>query len=268
MYYSFENMLADTSNIQKRYAGLVECETIGYSVLGKPIIMLHIGCGLVNMFITAGVHGRESVNTGLLMKVMTSYIDTYYDKPEYMKYSFYVVPLLNPDGYIMALTDKQYYEYKYNANCVDINRDFPCKSWSRYGASGNEPASQPETKALIAAFKSHPSVMYVDVHSRGNCIYYYRHSMSEQYNLRQRCMADILSDYTGYSLVNPEYEIDNGDAGGNTVHYYSEHFGMPAFTIETANDTEEFPMNYCLIGEIYDKLQYLPEAMIQCSRYI
>ena len=267
-YYKFEDMLADVLYLQKRYTGLVEYETIGYSVLGRPIIMLRVGCGCINMFISAGVHGRESINTGLLMRIIASYIDTYHNKPEYMKYSFYVIPLLNPDGYVMALSDKEYYEYKYNAKGIDINRDFPCVSWQSQGNFADKPASQPETRALISAFKSHPSVMYVDIHSRGNTIYYYRNSMPEQYNARQKLIADILCKYTGYSLMKPEFEVEPGDSGGNTVHYYSENFGMPAFTIETAGEETAFPMKYSLVEDVYINMKCLPEAMISCCQYI
>lgn len=267
-YYRFEDMLADVSYLQKRYSGLVEYETIGYSVLGRPIIMLRVGCGCINMFISAGVHGRESINTGLIMRIITCYIDTYHNKEEYMKYSFYVIPLLNPDGYTMALSDKKYYEYKCNARGIDINRDFPSASWQSKGDAANNPASQPETRALISAFKSHPSVMYVDIHSRGNTIYYYRNSMSEQYNARQKLIANDLCKYTGYSLMNPECEVEAGDSGGNTVHYYSENFGMPAFTIETADDNTAFPMKHSLIEDVYTNMKCLPEAMISCCQYI
>ncbi len=267
-YYMFEDMLADVSYLKERYTGLIECETIGYSVQGRPIVMLRVGCGCINMFISAGVHGRESINTGLLVRVISSYIDTYHNKPEFMKYCFCIIPLVNPDGYIKALTDPGYSDYKYNANGVDINRDFPSALWKQTETTGSIPASQPETRAVIAAFKSHPSIMYVDIHSRGNCVYYYRGVMSGKYNSRQQRMADILCRYTGYLAVDPELEVEAGDTGGNTVHYYSEAFGMPAFTIETADDSTGFPMKHNLIERVYINMRYLPEAMIRCCRYI
>ena len=48
-YYKFEDMLADVSYLKERYTGLIECETIGYSVQGRPIVMLRVGCGCINM---------------------------------------------------------------------------------------------------------------------------------------------------------------------------------------------------------------------------
>ena len=130
------------------------------------------------------------------------------------------------------------------------------------------PASQPETRALISAFKSHPSFMYVDVHSRGDCIYYYRTAMDSAYNNRQYDMVNILSDYTGYSICTPENEIEAGDSGGNSVHYYSEMYEMPAFTIETARDNVDFPMNISLAEQVYHNVKNLPEAMICCCQMI
>ncbi len=256
-YYSYEDILSDAKKLQKEYFGLIECETIGYSVQKRKIIMLIMGCGYRKIFLTAGIHGRESINPKVLMMFIRHYAEGYYGKPLFSKYSFCIIPLLNPDGYTEALTDSNKAGYKLNHNGVDINRNFPSVHYRSGGTSGEYAASEPETRALIMAFKSHPSVMYIDFHSRGECIYYYRSAMGEEYNKKQRAIAEEITEGSGYAAVPPEDEIDTGDTGGNSVHYYSETFKMPAFTIETAPCNTLFPMDISLADDAFIKLKNL-----------
>ncbi|MBE5936603.1 MAG: hypothetical protein E7265_01070 [Lachnospiraceae bacterium] len=266
-YYSYDELINDIKRLIKEYNGLLESEVIGYSVLGRAIPMLRVGCGHINMFICAGIHGRESINTELLIKITRRYLKKYCNHVYFSKYCFNIIPLLNPDGYTYAMTQSDYYEYKHNYNNIDINRDFPSVLWQKSIVTGKTSASQPETKALISAFKSHPSIMFVDIHSRGNCIYYYRKTMDSAYNKRQLLMAQILAKYTGYILLEPDFEIGDNDTGGNSVHYYSEKYKMPAFTIETCDDNQAFPIERETVNEVYDKMSRLPEAMINSLFY-
>lgn len=254
-YYSYQNLISDALLLQKQYSGLIEYETIGYSVKRRKIIMLIMGCGYRTIFLTGGIHGRESINTKLLMMLVSYYAEKYYGKDIFNRYSFNIIPLVNPDGYVMATSDDSKKEYKYNYNNVDINRNFPSVFYQKGGASGPYAASEPETNALMMAFKSHPSVMYLDFHSRGECIYYYRQAMSSKYNERQRAIANELKESIGYNLVPPEDEIGVDDSGGNSVHFYSEKFKMPAFTIETAPEDTAFPMDIRLAEEAFDRMK-------------
>ncbi len=256
-YYSYEDILYDAARLQKEYFGLIECETIGYSVQKRKIVMLMLGCGYKKIFLTAGIHGRESINPRILMKFAEYYAETYYETAEFYNYSFCIIPLLNPDGYVKALTEPSMAEYKFNQNGVDINRNFPSAHYRSGGVCGEYAASEPETRALIMAFKSHPSVMYIDFHSRGECIYYYRKALGDGYNKKQLAIAKKIAEGSGYVIKDPAEEIEDGDSGGNSVHYYSETFKMPAFTIETAPDNASFPMDMSLADEAFDKLKDL-----------
>ena len=109
----------------------------------------------------------------------------------------------------------------------------------------------------MLAFRSHPSLMYIDIHSRGEVIYYYRQAMDEEYNQRQLRIGRLLHQSTGYALVAPDEEVTDGDSGGNTVHYYSEEFNMPAFTIETAKEDVSFPMDLIHVEEAFIALKDL-----------
>lgn len=67
--------------------------------------------------------------------------------------------------------------------------------------------------------------------------------MTEEYNKEQHRLACLLSTLTGYVLMPEQKEIELNDSGGNTVHYYSEKFCMPAITIETVDELAYFPLS-------------------------
>ena len=188
-------------------------------------------------------------------------------------YTILMIPLLNPDGYMISLYGHKsvrnpalqsklkrikynYSEWKFNGRGIDINRNFPCRSWKPKGIN-DYAASENESKALIQVFHQYRIKCYLDFHSRGKCIYYYRNSMSEKYNERQLYIAKRLKNITKYELVDPENEIEYGDSGGNTVQYFSEHFNKPALTIETVDENEPFPLDYRLRISTYEEIKLI-----------
>lgn len=181
------------------------------------------------------------------------------------------VPLLNPDGYMISLKGfdvirnpllKQKCteigimpsEWKYNARGIDINRNFPCRLWKPKSVDDFW-ASENETKALVQLFNEYKSNGFLDIHSRGKSIYYYRSMMPENYNKHQFEIACRLREITNYELVPPEEEIDTGDSGGNTVHYYSENFNKPALTIETVEEEATFPLSNRYRDLVFEELK-------------
>lgn len=181
------------------------------------------------------------------------------------------IPLLNPDGYMIslrgfeAINDEKlrkkcisrnipYQEWKFNARGIDINRNFPSRLW-RPKNKGDQPASENETKALILIFNEFKSKGFLDFHSRGKQIYYYRSMMTDKYNEKQFEIASRFKKITNYELVPPEEELDNGDSGGNTVHYYSEHFNKPALTIETVDEEAPFPLDAKYRTSVFEELK-------------
>lgn len=181
------------------------------------------------------------------------------------------IPLLNPDGYMISLKGYEEIsdailrarclsrkipaaEWKCNARGVDLNRNFPSKLW-RPKDEGDVAASENETKALINVFHEHRSKGFLDFHSRGNMIYYYRSLMTDKYNEKQFEIASRFHKITNYVLVPPEEEVDNGDSGGNTVHYYSEHFHKPTLTIETVEEIAPFPLDNKYRAPVFEELK-------------
>lgn len=212
---------------------------LGFSSYQCPLYTYRIGTGKKRLLITGGVHGRETINSFVLLSFIVHYIK---HKNEYQdwfcSHTLYIIPMLNPDGYLRSLTDSL---WKNNGRNVDLNRNFPCKSWKAKWEN-DTPASEVETKFLIHIFSLLKPDYYIDIHSRGQGIYYYRNAMPASYNQTQLFYAKKIQQLTGYTLYPPTMETDECDSGGNTVQYFAEKYQKPAFTIETVPDEVAFPI--------------------------
>jgi len=302
-FYSYNNLVSDARKLANQYESILQYVTIGMSHDNRDIVMLKLGCGQQYLLCCGGVHGRESINPIVLLRIVEYYSDldinhkqeksslkqkmsnlshnlvAEYEQMLYgsciyellQTYTILFVPLLNPDGYMVSLKGFQeirnpqlrkqsvamgipHQEWKFNACGVDINRNFPSRLWkSKYLI--DYAASENETQALINVFQEYKPNGFLDFHSRGKQIYYYRSVMTDSYNLKQLEIANRLKEITNYELVEPVNEIDTGDTGGNTVHYFSENFCRPALTIETVEETAGFPLDYKYRYPTFDEMK-------------
>lgn len=281
--YYYEDFIRDSKELEEKYYPLLKKEVIGLSYDNRDIVMLKVGMGKKNIFCVGSVHGRESINLIVLMKIIETYLEGYinHNSIKYFQiyqllqtFSIYFIPLLNPDGYMISLkgfgiikNEKlkiynrslkiPYYEWKYNGRGVDLNRNFPSVTW-RAKNEKDYSGSENETKALITVLKQIPSIGFIDYHSRGKSIYYYRKAMLSDYNSKQKEIAMELSKLTRYQLVPENDEIESNDSGGNTVHFYSEYIGGPAITIETVSEEQEFPLNIINQIETFSEIVATP----------
>ena len=229
--------------------------------------MLVLGNGKKVLLFTAGVHGRETINTTVMLAMIETYARGFQYgatvcgmnmRKLFSEYSFYMIPLVNPDGYEIAKNTGRY-KWKGNSRNVDLNRNFPSVHW-RPKSVFDYPASERETRALMRVMNCTPALAYIDYHSRGKSIFYYRSAMDEEYNQNQRRIAEMLARVSHYSIEEPKQEISKGDRGGNTVHYFSEIRKNPCFTIETTEEWETFPLSSKLLKETF--MEILPTPLI------
>lgn len=111
-----------------------EAHRIGTSVEGRPIVV-HRNIrpdSRVTVLAIAAVHGDERGVAPVGVELTTVPIRNGIDA--------YVVPVANPDGWARGTRN--------NAHDVDLNRNFPW--WWTRSTGGPEPASEPETRALMA----------------------------------------------------------------------------------------------------------------------
>ena len=121
-------------------APAIEEFVIGESVEGRPITAFRRGTrGGTAVLVVGVIHGDEDAGAAVAEELRTLAVPDGID--------LWVVPSVNPDG--------QASQRRHNATGVDLNRNFP-EGWSPIAApgdwqyAGTGPASEPETRAIVA----------------------------------------------------------------------------------------------------------------------
>lgn len=286
--YSYRNICAALETLSECCGDFCVCRAAGTSQDGRIIHMLRMGFGKSSLVCAAGIHGRESVNPVLLLRIIEDYTAAFrfhrkiqgFDVEKLLRqYSICFIPLVNPDGYEIASAgfdairnpiyrrmarDRKipHERWKYNARGVDINRNFPCRSYVRRQFY-EYPGSESETQTLIRVFRDYETAAFLDFHSRGRVIYYYRNAMCHTYNRKCRRYARALQQVSGYALGRREEEFLSSLSGGNSVHFFSEATGKPAITIETLPQDASFPPDPGSQAEAYEEMKAIPLAMLK-----
>jgi len=228
---------------------------IGSSVEERDIDAYTYGNGETHLVFVGGVHGGYEWNSVLLAYQFMDYIDT---NPEAVPESLMVtvIPSANPDGLYQVVhkegrftaadvsTDVTEGLGRFNANGVDLNRNFDCKwksesTWRGKSVSaGSAPFSEPETQAIQNfVLKNNPDAL-VFWHSQANTVYA---SECENGILPETLkIMGIYAKAARYLAVDSfdAYEI-TGDAEG-----WLASIGIPAITVELqTHETIEWERN-------------------------
>lgn len=287
--YPYDDMFRYLQELSERFASFTILRMIGESHDERLIPMLRIGTGTKVLLCTAGIHGRESLNPTVLLRMMEDYC-TAYEKKETVggydaytllnRFSICFIPLVNPDGYEIAVNGFSAVrnpllrrlckmrripsrEWRGNARGIDINRNFPCRSYTQQQLS-EYPASEQETLSLMRVMSDYDTVGYLDFHSRGELLYYYRHAMTDTYNERCRGLAEYLAGLSGYRLGLPEEEFPAKGTGGSSVNFYSKHMQQPAVTVETVPEDCGFPLPVEHCERVYEQIFRVPIGTLAC----
>ncbi len=119
--------------ILNRFESTIKIDTIGQSVLKKPIYQCEIGTGKTRILLWSQMHGNESTTTKAFfdfLNLLNS--DTSLAEELRRHFTFCCLPMLNPDGALLYTRE--------NANKMDLNRD-------------SQTLSQPESRLLRATFE-------------------------------------------------------------------------------------------------------------------
>ncbi len=163
---------------------------IGTSVEHRDINAYHYGTGTTELLFIAGVHGGYEWNTSLLAYQLISYLKNN-SKIIPANVSVTVIPVLNPDGLntVVGTTtgnftqtdvstdDATVVSGRFNANTVDLNRNFDCDwkssgTWQNKTVSGGTKAfSEPESQAIQAYIKMHSPAAVVVWYSAAGGVY-------------------------------------------------------------------------------------------------
>ncbi len=223
-------------------------ETIGKTVSGLDIPLVHTGRERADTLIVGSVHAREHITTDLIEKVFFG-----------TEYCFDIIPCLNIDGVILAkygldglnISEERkkfllsvnggndFSLWKANISAVDINVNFDAK-WGtgakniRYPSSenyiGRYPESEPETRAVTNLIKRNRYAQVICFHSKGEVIYHgfggIRRYIKE---------AEEYAESLGYELTKATL------SAGGLKDWYDLNFDGLGLTVEVGEDKYSHP---------------------------
>jgi len=234
----------------------VQEEVIGTSVEGRSIRAHSIGSGDTHVLLVGGIHGGYEWNSVLLAYELIDHLE---NDPSLIPENLTVtiVPSANPDGLFAVVGKEGRFAVadvpedegplgtgRFNANDVDLNRNFGCKwqpesTWrGNVVSAGTAAFSEPEARAIRdLALETQPRAV-VFFHSQSNAVYA---SECENGILPEtRTVMNLYSNASGYPAVDvfDAYEI-TGDAEG-----WLASIGIPAITVElSTHETIEWERN-------------------------
>lgn len=101
------NILRQNLSSLLRTYPFLNVQTVGNSVLGKPIYAIRLGIGPRKVFYSGSIHANEWITTPVLMKFLEDYCISYVTRSNLYGYSvrnlfnstsIYIMPMVNPDG--------------------------------------------------------------------------------------------------------------------------------------------------------------------------
>ncbi len=277
------------SRIVKNHA-FVHVFSCGKSVMGRDILCVRFGKGKRKIFLNGAHHALEWITASLLNSFVSDYAVALRDESTlgghdildiYERATFYVMPMVNPDGVDIVLNgiNRRHERFKEitsvlkgekvgrvwqaNINGVDLNHNYDAMFYEGrelqhdcdiHGAAptrffGNFPFSEPETRAVRDLVRAEHFDVCVAFHAQGEVIYWDFNGMS-----KYREQAERLARASGYALDTAE----GISSCSGFKDWVIEKFDIPAFTVEVGKGKNPIPFsqfdkikseNYRLIAE-------------------
>ena len=300
--YTYPDLVDDLVALAQTYGAYFAYQSIGKSVDGREIFACVVGNPNAEkkVLLTGGIHGKEYLSSLLVMTQMEYYLANRetgsHNGLSYAEllstHAFYVLPMINPDGVMLALcgiesmqtqrarevVEKVYadnlrdgltsasnindylaYNWKANANGVDLNRNFALSNWSEVKTGilspcfrnykGPSAASEPETQAVSAYVESLGELQaLLAFHTAGQVVYW---DCGMTGGVRQQTLdlARAVCDSTGYKLIYDKHL----DASLND--WITLERSVPSVTVEIA--TVEYPMPASMLKEAFAQTKEL-----------
>ena len=286
--YSPALCVCELVQLHEQFDDRTALSVIGTSCLGQPLYALRMGNPHADtrVLIQASMHGREWINTQLVMAQMEDYLteEKYADLLQHACLLF--VPMINPDGVriaqegadwiaddaaralvqrLIAESGEYHDQWKSNGRGVDLNRNWDAQwhiafdpretagpGYSAY--RGEHPSSEPENQALLQLTHEFAPTVTLSYHSRGEYVYWFFHQEGEDL-IRDEKIALRLSEISGYAVTRKE--VVSVDSGGGYKDWCVEKLHIPAFTIENGADEWGIPVPNERFDEIYQKAKDL-----------
>ena len=162
-YHNYIELTAFLQNIADNYPSITQLESIGQSVQGRELWVIEIsdnpGINEIEpeFKYVANMHGDETVGRELSLYLIEWLVEGYGNDPRATDLinntDIFIMPTMNPDGFEMG--------QRYNANGIDLNRDFPDQFTD---VSNTTNGREPETRAVMEWTWNHHFVLSANMH--------------------------------------------------------------------------------------------------------
>jgi murein tripeptide amidase MpaA len=195
-YKDIDQISAKVDELVALRPDLAQRFDVGQSLQGRTIFGIHITSGVGSnkpaIFLHGLQHAREWVTGMIAMYISDRLVRTYDSNPEVQAlldhFDFYIVPVMNADGYAYTWTpNNRLWRKNRRPNSdgsfgVDLNRNWgyqwgPNLDGGSSGTPNNETYrgtaafSEPETQVMRDFILAHPRIVFhVDIHSYGQLI--------------------------------------------------------------------------------------------------
>jgi hypothetical protein len=161
---TYEEHVRFMNELAATYPDLAEVVDLGTSVQGRTMWTLHITGANHNkpgVFYHGAEHGNEAAGASVVNYIAWTLLDGYGTDPALTalvdRIDWWLMPIMNPDGYVAY--------QRYNANGVDLNRNWAGPGSGNDPTGGPFPFSEPETAALRDFLLARPDMLvHLDVH--------------------------------------------------------------------------------------------------------
>lgn len=251
-HHSNTDLISTMQEYADRYPNITLLYTIGQSVKGKDLVVMEITDnpgihepGEPEFKYVGNMHGNEVTGRETLLYLIQYLCDNYGMDSEVTNLvdttRIHIMPTMNPDGYENAHEgDQSGVTGRYNANGVDLNRNFP----DRFG--GNQNNQEPETLAVMEWLEHYPFVLSANLHNGALVANYPYDNSAMGMSVYTACPDDDIFQQVSlaYSYAHPTMHLGKPcphdydsfkDGITNGAAWYSVSGGMQDFNYLNSN---------------------------------
>lgn len=253
-YPTYETYVAMMQGWAQQYPSLCRLDTIGTSVQGRLILCMKIAnptnANAVNpeFFYSSTMHGDEVTGYYFMLRLIDTLLSSYGTSTELTELvnsiDIYINPLSNPDGTYRGGNNTVAGAVRYNANNVDLNRNYP----DPFGTAPLN-SQQIENTAMIAYVSQHRFVLSANLHGGAEVMNYpwdsYRtsqrpHPDADWWKAVGKRFVDTTRTYNSQRFrdVNSAGVIEGGDwyvISNGRQDYMNEVHGCHEITMELSS---------------------------------
>lgn len=252
-YRDYETVDAYLDTLAARSPALASVQQLGASTQGRRIRALRVSAAPVDapaIVLNGGQHAREWISVMTSTCVADRLVTDYEVDPRVRnildRYTVWVAPVINPDGYVYSWESDRYWRKNRRApHGVDLNRNWSVGFGGRGSSSsrrsqiyrGPHAFSEPETRALRDLIARERVAAHIDFHSFGQLILYpWSHTKTPAPDRdRLAALGDVMASAIA-STHGKRYRLiaaqDLYTAGGTALDWSYGERGAMGFTIE------------------------------------